>query len=159
MQTGANYELLARKLIDSLQASGQLAEYEGGSGPRNRMAGASGYKHQIDLSLQSEKALFLLELKYLGKPVGVAELLILASRKADLEARFAPTPVHASLVTTMKPSRNVRPLAAHFGVNIDFVADLSSYALTFDLNRFLGHVESAQAADIVSASFIPANGA
>lgn len=159
--SGPEYEKLLRELVVTFTKTRGMERYVIGAGPRNRIAGASAYRHQIDLSLESEERLFLLELKHFLSPVGVAELLVLAARLRDIAAASPSKHVHASLVSKRKPTRNVPPLAEFFGIQIEVVESLQAYALTFANLHFFGITESAHARDSCDAEVVrgPTNGA
>ena len=150
--SGTQYEVLARDLITTLAVSGALVGYEVGFGPKNRLLGASGYAHQIDLSLLGPQRLFLLELKHFKNPIGVAEILVIASRNLDISAAYSNRVVSASLVSTQRPSRNVPPLARFFGVRLEIVENMQSYGLSFAHEHFVGHVEAIALSDSCDAS-------
>jgi hypothetical protein len=156
---GTAYEALCHDLVAGITRGTPLQDYILKSGARNRVAGASGYKHQIDLSLVGEERLFLFELKCLYKSIGVAEILILAARFSDISAAFPGHKVLASIVSTKRPSKNVFPLSRQFGLCVDVVENLNSYGLSFANQHFVGHVEKAHAQDHCDAKVIRGNGA
>ena len=147
---GTRYERLALELVEQLRLNSALSTLEPSSGATNRIRGASGFPHQIDLSLSDSGRLFLFELKCYTKAIGVEQLLVLASRRADIAAAFPRKTVLASLVSKLQPSRNVRPLAKHFGIEVRVVESLHSYSLSFAGDHFIGHHEQAHASDSVS---------
>ena len=147
---GTYYERLAAELISQLQKSPALANCLVGTGGSNRVSGASGFRHQIDLSLTDDSRLFLIELKCYRKAVGVEQLLVLAARKQDIQAANPGKRVYASLVSTKQPSRNVPALARHFDVDVKVVESLSSYSLSFGGDHFAGLHEVAHASDTIS---------
>lgn len=150
--SGTQYEELARDLITTFEKSGGLVGYKVGFGPKNRLTGASGYAHQIDLSLLGSQQLFLFELKRFKKPIGVAEMLVIASRKRDISAAYSSRDISASLVSTQRPSRNVAPLAQFFGIKLEIVENIQSYGLSFAHEHFVGHVETIALSDSCNAS-------
>lgn len=81
---GAAYEALVSQLAYTICQGTPLQAYMHRSGSPNRVPGASGFEHQIDLSLLGPDQLFLVELKCLNKPVGVEEVLVFASRYRGL---------------------------------------------------------------------------
>jgi len=147
---GTRYERLARELVEQLRLSSALSGLEVGSGGTNRIRGASGFPHQIDLSLSDSTRLFLFELKCYTKAVGVEQLLVLASRRADIAAAYPNKTVTASMVSKLQPSRNVPPLAKHFGIDVRVVESLHSYSLSFAGDHFVGLHEQAHATDSIS---------
>ncbi len=52
---GVEYESLIDELVRGLRYGTSLeSDYRQGQGAKNRIAGASGYKHQIDVSIHGE---------------------------------------------------------------------------------------------------------
>ena len=104
-----------------------------------------------------ENQLFIIELKNLNKSIGVAEILVLAARFIDITAAQPNTKVRASIISTKKSSRNVLPLAKQFGLIVNIVEDLNSYALSFYNQQFIGHVERVDLSEQSDATVIRGN--
>ena len=155
---GSTYESLVDELVSGIRHKTTLEGYVQGSGPGNRIAGASGYRHQIDLSVLGPKDLFLFELKCWHLAVGVSEVLVLAARLNDIAAAYPSRTVHASMVSLRQPSRNVPPLARHFRVHIEVVTDLKSYGITFAKQAFVGHHEGLQVGSYMDAEVVRRDG-
>ena len=152
--SGADYEKLVHELVSTFRQAPGMENYAIGAGTRNRMVGASGYRHQIDLSLESSERIFLLELKHYLSSVGVAELLVLAARLQDISAANKHKLVRALLVSKRKPSRNVPPLAQFFSVQVEVVESAHAYGLSFANLHFVGITEAANATDSCDAVVI-----
>ena len=156
---GTAYERLVHELVTAIARGTAISDYRINFGASHRIAGASGFKHQVDLSLAGNAELYLLELKCLEKSIGVCEMLVLAARFADISAANPAQKVFATIVSRKRPSRNVMPLARHFGIRVDIVEDLRSYGLSFSSQHFVGHVERANAQDSQDAETVPRAGA
>jgi hypothetical protein len=142
---GTQYEKLVHELVVAITRNTPLNKYVVNWGSANRISGASGYKHQIDLSLTDGDQLYLLELKCLDKSIGVSAMLLLASRLADIAGCHPSQKVTAMIVSRKRPSRNVKPLARHFGIQVGSIEDLQSYGLSFADQHFVVHVERVHA--------------
>ncbi len=130
------YEALVRSLVQELTASAEalgLCTVDGGA--PNRVTGASGFAHQIDVSVSNPTDLLLIECKHWSEPVDVEPVLVLAARIADIRAAASATRVHGSIVSTREPTAGARILAASFRIGIDTVLNPREYAL-----RVLNHV-------------------
>lgn len=152
--TGAEFEELVAKLVRALTVSvSRLAHVEIHAGSTNRLSGASGYSHQIDLSMNDEAQarLFIVEAKCWKEVVGVDAVLTLASRQADIQAHHPGLKVHASIVSTRPVSRGAAKLAKHFGIGTDTVATEAEFGLTFADQHFVGLVERVHLKDEASA--------
>jgi hypothetical protein len=151
--SGREYEALVAGLVRELARNSQLASSEIHSGSTNRVPGASGYRHQIDLSVldRARGRLFIVEAKCWKEVVGVDAVLVLASRKADIGA-FDPTvQVRASIVSTQRVTRGATQLAKYLGIGVDTVQSEAEFGLTFADQHFVGIVERLHLADEVSA--------
>ena len=139
---GSNYENLVSRLIDGLRSGVDLSSFEQKSGATNRIKGASGYKHQIDVSLLGPSQLYLFEAKCLERVLGVQEVLVMGARLADISAAFPNHQVHASVISMKHVSKNATPLAKHFRVNIDWISDVRNYGITFARRHLVGWSET-----------------
>jgi len=153
---GHEYESLVSSLVTTLVQNTPLRGHEIGTGRQNRIAGASGYRHQIDLTLRHQHSLFLVETKHWTRSVGVGAILVLASRVEDIRKQLPSTAVQASIVSTKHATRGAKPLAAHFEIKIDVVSSIKEYALQFADQLFIGMHERATATDISDAEVVRA---
>ena len=81
----ADYEKLVADIVLGMrQSAPELAMLSLGAGRANRILGASGYNHQIDVSLTGPGGKFLLECKKWNKRAGVESVLVLAARASDI---------------------------------------------------------------------------
>lgn len=148
---GAAYEALVHTLVEAIRRGTPLEDYDLGFGGSNKIIGASGYAHQIDLSLLSFDRLYLFELKCLKKSVGVAEMLVLAARQYDIVEAHPSRTVLASMISLKRPSKNAWPLSRHFKIQLEIVESLESYGLSFASLHFIGHKEHASAQVLADA--------
>lgn len=128
--TPAEYEVLLADIAQGIQQRQlDLSPLRLGSGRSNRVMGASGYKHQIDVSLQDLNRLFIIECKRWDKRIGVAELLILASRTTDIQKQHSSYTVTPILATTKGATFGACKLADHFNVAIEIVKSAHEFGL------------------------------
>lgn len=99
------------------------------SGRQNRIEGVSGYKHQIDVSLQDSHRLFIIECKQWNKKAGVAEVLVLASRSIDIQQNFPSLKVFPILVSTKEATKPAKQIAGHFKIAIEAVKSAAEFGL------------------------------
>ena len=95
-ETGHRVEDLARQFdLDLLSLERSTSH-----GPRNRLEGRSGYKHQIDASVDLGDRLFIYECKsFTDKSIGLSYVLTLLGRLVDLQAADTSKTVTAALIT------------------------------------------------------------
>ena len=138
--TPTEYELLVQKLVDELaSAFSDMAGNVIGSGARNRISGLSGYKHQIDVSMTAGEWLILVECKRWNTKIGVEEVLVLASRVADINPTVPGRQIWVSMVSCKGATRGAQALARHFHLNVDTVESPHEYAV-----RLRNHVAVGQ---------------
>jgi hypothetical protein len=100
-----------------------------GTGLKNRIPGASGYSHQIDVSVTMGQDLALIECKCWSRGVGVDAVLVLHGRAEDIRATGRFGTVMPVLVSQKKPTAGALKLAAHFGIEIDVVRSAHEFTL------------------------------
>jgi hypothetical protein len=132
----AEYEQLVAEIADGIcQSASELQDLVIGSGHTNQIVGASGYPHQIDVSLQERGRLFIIECKRWKSRIGVAEVLVLAARASDIQSRFQEGSVTAVLVSMRGASAGAEQLARHFGVAVEIATSASEFGLR--IGRFV----------------------
>lgn len=124
------YECLVKDLISNLaERSPVLPPCDIAGSGNNKIGGASGFKHQIDVSVRAPSFLILVECKYWSDSVDAEPLLVLASRLADIRAANPKLEILASLVSTKAPTSGAEVLATYFGINLDIVSSIKDYAV------------------------------
>jgi Restriction endonuclease len=145
------YEQLVSEIAkDICQTAPELHGLVLGSGRNNRIRGASGYPHQIDVSLQETGRIFLIECKRWKKKIGAAEVLVLAGRVNDIQAYSPEFKVKAILGSMCGASQGARQLAQHFDIDIEIVTSASEFGLR--IGRFVHQVVVSQAGFTDSAT-------
>jgi hypothetical protein len=136
------YEELVRKLISELtQTVGTSCFCAITGGRKNKITGASGFAHQVDVSLKTGRALFLFECKYWGKPVDAEPVLVISSRLAHVRAANPNLEVKAAVISTKQPTAGAQILSRYFDVRLDVVATPSEYALLIRDQFYLGRTD------------------
>lgn len=130
----ADYEALVRTLVNALvkcvpPESIRDAYQVVGHGPRNRLLGASGHLHQIDVSVETPSVISLFECKCHSRPVGISHVSVLAIRKQDIQGIHSGKDVLATIVSMGRVTTGALKIAKHFGVRIDTVASAEDYHL------------------------------
>ena len=154
--TGLEYEILVRTLMDALVRDTPLAECSLAGGAENRLVGASGFQHQIDISIRCQSLLLLVECKNWSRPVDAEPVLALASRLADIRDANPDVEVRASIVSTQVPTRGAQKLALHHGISLDTVANAQEYAVRLSNQVFLAFNATLHASDQFDVEVIPA---
>src|SRR5258706_12545028 len=98
--TPAEYEQLVADIAGGIrEGAADLQDLVLASAGANRLPGASSYRHQIDVSLEGPKRVFLIECKRWDEKVGVEEVLVLAARASDILQARPGCAVRAILVS------------------------------------------------------------
>lgn len=119
--TPSQYEKMLHMIAQSaereIRKTNKFEKFSLGVGASNKIPGASGFHHQIDVSLQSESHLYLFECKLLSRDkVGVELVLALAARLADIKNARRHLEVKATLVSTVGFTKGAEKLAIHFDI-------------------------------------------
>jgi len=152
------YEALVKHLFAALveQIDGLPADAVG-YGRRNRHTGASGFKHQIDVSIRTVAELHLIECKYWKRQVTPGALLCLAARAHDIRVANPGCAVKSALATTKGQSAGVNKLAEFFKVTLQRVGSPEEFALKYrDQIHLSVPAESVYVIDTVKADLVPA---
>ena len=156
---GPDYERLVASLLTTLAPNHPgLTSLTIREGSKSRVAGASGYAHQVDVAILSDSDLFLFECKYWKRRIGVHAVLALAARKMDIQAALPQVRVWAGLVSTQEPTRGARKLAEHFAVSLDTVANPSEYSVRMGTFLSVGVVDGATLTDSEAVTERPETG-
>lgn len=157
--TPSEYERLVQALVSELTAAAtRMGTCQVTGGSKNLVLGASGFTHQIDVSVSSPSDLLLSECKYWGRPVDAEAVLVLAARVADVAARLTGVVVRGALVSTKAPTEGARILAAHFNIDLEAVRNPKEYALRVFDHVFIGLHEVAHATDTIHVEVIRGGG-
>lgn len=130
--TSAEYEELTKQLVVALvkQVDG-LQPKAANSGRRNRVMGASGFEHQIDVSIQTSGELHLIECKYWRRRVSPDAVLTLAGRMQDIAAANPNKAIKGALATTHGPSPGAEAVARYFKISSQRVTSAQEFALNY----------------------------
>jgi hypothetical protein len=136
--TPSEYETLVAKIVSGIAVGApELAAGQINFGARNRVLGASGYRHQIDVSLLLPKQIYIVECKRWLKRIGVQEALILASRGLDILEANPGFQVHAMIASTVRITAGAKLIATKFGVQPEIVK--SEFEFGFRIGRRVYH--------------------
>lgn len=132
------------KLVEGIEKSDvkpKVPKEKGQKAKINRIEGASGYKHQIDVSVHAPKALILVECKKWNREVEVGHFLIFLGRILDIEQNYGGQfEVHGSIATTKGFQKGVCTLAHyHQKVGLIIATSFDDVAIKFSerYSRFL----------------------
>jgi hypothetical protein len=153
--TDDEYERLVHDLLsDLVGGTPALLPSDVAGGAKNTIIGASGFAHQIEVSVRAQSFLVLVECKYWSRPVDAKAVLVLASRLADIRDANPSLDVRASLVSTKASTEGARVLAAHFGISLDIVSSIKEYAVRLRNQVFASVVEALSLSDRCDAEVI-----
>lgn len=146
------YERLVGRLIDTIRKRvPTLTDSSIGGGPKCRMTGGSGYRHQIDVAVESRSHIVLVECKHWKTRIGVKEVLVLKSRQADIKDASPGCRVEALFATTVGATLGARRLAKYFEINVGAVSSENEFALRVASYLDIGVADGAKTRDEASA--------
>src|ERR1700736_2057765 len=119
----ATHELITRQIVEAIYSAVEgLSPEEVKHGGSNRWTGASGQKHQIDVSVRGPQDLVLIECKYWENRITVDQVLVFAGRVCDIRQKLGSTiTIHPILVTKKGAQSGAKIIAKHFGVELCIV--------------------------------------
>ena len=144
----ADYEKLVAEIASGMrQSAPALAMLTLGEGRTNRILGASGYNHQIDVSLVGPRGMFLIECKRWRKRAGVESVLVLAARASDILQAHRTSKVTPILISSVGFTRGAKQIANHYGVRLELVVSAQAFGLQLGAIARIGAHDVAVAAD------------
>jgi len=145
---GDEYELFVATILDGIKFSGRkLSDIR--FGRNNRILGACGQKHQIDVSFVdhscNEPTLILIECKRRkSNPINLDVVKVLKATLDDIAQNFTrATKFKAMLVTTAKIRRGARKYADYYGIVIEQVPHNKRFTFKYENIISAGMVISA----------------
>ena len=148
-----DYEQLVAELAQNLVSqsnSNPLVKI--GWGSTNRIAGASGFEHQIDVSVSDPSRMLLIECKYWKKRIDPEASLAFAARVIDIGDNNKGREVIGRIVTTYNVTNGVRQIADYFNLGVDRVLSAQEYVLQIWNYVGIAVAEGAKAGDTFSAN-------
>lgn len=99
-------------------------------GNENRWLGASGYQHQIDVSVQSVHDLVLVECKYWDRNVPVEAVLTFFGRVHDIRPMFAGQ-VHPVIATKVGFQPGAELLAGYYNIDLQVIPSANIFGFMY----------------------------
>jgi hypothetical protein len=134
--------LIARFLTSLFEQIDGLHPDSVGHGRNNHIQGASGYDHQINVSIQTASELHVIECKYWTKNVSPDALLSLAARVHDIQVLSQTHVVKGALATRRSYSSGVQALAKFFNVTLQVVRSPQEFIVRYKDHIHLGVPDS-----------------
>jgi hypothetical protein len=133
-----DFEKLTKKIVEEVKkASPNLQQAVINHGTRNRIKGASGFNHQIDVSIEipSEK-LYLIECKRYMSKVTLSDMLVLIARIDDI-SKNNNIKVIGTFFTTMGYTKPAKKVASCYNIELNTVKNLKHFAVQVAGNVFV----------------------
>jgi hypothetical protein len=134
----AEYERVVSDLLTAIVETVDGLAPDVPPGRSNRLKGASGYSHQIDVSFRAGSDLHLVECKCWSKRIKVDAVLTLLARIYDIQAANPSVTVRGALATTKGLQRGADKVASHFGIVVQLVQSANEFALRYKNHIHLG---------------------
>ena len=143
---------VTKSMAEAHEGPGQTAVR---SGTRNRILGASGFRHQVDVSVSTVQDLVLYECKYWGRNVGPDAVLAFAARGLDIQHANPSRKVTLSIVVKQDLTSGARLLAEHFGVCRQIAKSAAEFAVAYKSDNQIGTVDGATLGEHAEARLFP----
>jgi hypothetical protein len=129
--TPDDYEILVAAIAESVaQRVEALPEGTVRYGRQNYWPGASGFKHQIDVSIRGQETVLLVECKYWNHRVSVEAVLALQGRLDDIRPTLG-LEVEGALISTIGFQSGARQVGQHFGIHCDLVRSAEEFGFRY----------------------------
>lgn len=149
------YETIVSEIVaDICRGAPELSGMTLGFGLKNKLQGASCYKHQIDVSLEGFPDTYLIECKRWDKKIGVQEIMVLAARGTDIAQLRQNVKIHCSLATKIGATRGAVTLAQYFGIELEIVRSAQEFGMRIGKRISLGMVDRVLATSSLSFTVI-----
>ena len=125
------------------------------SGRSNRIAGASGFLHQIDVSVHTETDLVLYECKYWGVNVDPEAVLAFAARGGDIQRAHPHYAVSLNVVVSQALSPGAQQLAQAFGIKCFVVKSAAEFRVGYKTDWAAGTVDQVTLTESAKADLRP----
>jgi hypothetical protein len=154
--TATEYERLVADIVGGICAADQrFKQLKIRKGRTNRIRGASGHKHQIDVSLHGPKVLYLIECKcWKDKKIGVEPMLVLVSRARDIQETDKAASIMPIIVSQRGPQRGAKLIGQHFHVKIARAKSAREFGVQLGQSIFSATGEPLGLRDTVSVAVV-----
>jgi hypothetical protein len=153
--TAAEYERLVANIVGGICAADQRFKQPDIKKRRtNRIRGASGFEHQIDVSLGQPGVLYLIECKCWKRKIGVAEMLVLVSRARDIQENDKGVSIMPIIVSQAGPTRGAKLIGQRFHVKIARAKSAREFGLQLGQSIFSATGEPLGLRDTVSVAVV-----
>ncbi|MCB8981993.1 MAG: restriction endonuclease [Ardenticatenaceae bacterium] len=99
-------------------------------GNQNRLQGKSGYKHQIDVSVEGLNDLILIECKYWDRRVSAEAILTFLGRIHDIKPMFDKQ-IHSVIVTNVGFQSGVKQLAKYYEIDLQIISSARAFGFMY----------------------------
>lgn len=148
------YEEIVREIVKAVfQQCEGIEPTQVESGRKNTLEGASGHKHQIDVSLTGPKDLILVECKCWGRNIPVEMVLAFFGRVYDIKAglgKKAPT-LHPVIVTRKGFQPGAKKVAEFLRIELEYVKSAGEFAFKYKTLLSVGVTDCMQFGDSFAA--------
>ena len=129
-----DYEILVAAIAASVAQRAEAVS-EGGVryGRQNHWLGASGFRHQIDVSIRGQERVLLVECKYWNRRVSVEAVLVLQGRLDDIRPTLS-FEVEGAIISTIGFQSGARQVGQDFGIHCDLVRSAEEFGFKYGGN-------------------------
>ncbi len=130
---------MARNMATAHEGAGNV---EIRSGAKNLIPGASGFRHQVDVSVHTERDLILYECKYWGGNVDPEAVLALAARGVDIQGAHPNRSVSLNIVVSHDLTVGAQLLAKSFTIRCYVVKSAAQFRVGYKTDWAAAAVEN-----------------
>ncbi len=143
---------MARNMATAHEGAGKV-EVRGG--PKNLIPGASGFRHQVDVSVHTEKDLILYECKYWGGNVDPEAILALAARGIDIQGAHPNQLVVLNIVVSHDLTSGAQLLAQEFKIGCHVAKSAAEFRVGYKTDWAAGAIDNMALSETAHAELHP----
>ena len=124
------YEKLTKQIVEEVKkVTPTLQNAVIGHGTKNKIEGGSGFKHQIDVSIEiPNKKLILVECKRYKSKVTLSDMLILVARIDDINKK-SKLNVTGIFFTTVGYTAPARKIGSQYNIELNIAKNIKQFAV------------------------------
>jgi hypothetical protein len=129
--TPDDYETLVARIAESVAE--QVEPLPAGTiryGRTNHWCGASGFNHQIDVSIRGQERILLVECKYWNHRVPVGAVLALQGRLDDIRPTLG-IGLEGAIISKIGFQSGAQQVGRHFGIHCDLVLSAEEFGFKY----------------------------
>ena len=154
--SGAEYEQFLADIIQTIISSGRSID-DLKSGATNKVRGASGQDHQVEVSFvnrgNKEAVRVLIECKRCQKPVGLSQVKIVKATRDDISQNQSCLPTRGIIVSLSRFTAGAKLFAKYYNITLEKLSDQRPYRFNYVNFSVLADSDRGFGEDLISVDW------